>query len=444
MYENFVHLLIYFIFIIIRAICYTSNKKFIFLHIKSCVRLKKVVKFGLLKGGLKMPAKKEYIFLILGAFIVAVLCGGVGALFSHTLKVANSAFENYDWLLYLLPIGGVLTVSIFKALKVEGKNIRTVFSDIKNDGETPFLLSCAMFIGTAITQFVGGSAGKEGAALQIGSGISSPIARYLKLRQDNHKTLLLCGMVAMFSAVFTVPLTALAFGIEIIYISRKFYFKAVLPLAISSYGAFFIAKLLGVHPERFMLSEIPKFDLVTFFKTTSVVLTCAVVCVLFCLMLHSSSDLFKKVFKNPYIRIIVGGVLIIMLTLVVGNTDYNGGGMHIIEKVIKTGSVVYVAFAFKMFFTAITNASGFKGGEIVPALFVGATLGAAMGNLVGINPSFAAAVGMVTLFCGATKCTIAAFLLGFEFFGLGGIGYFAFASIISRAITANIGLYTTE
>ena len=392
----------------------------------------------------KEKAKKEYILLLLGAVITAVLCGVVGALFSHTLKLANNTFAKYGWLVYLLPLGGVLTVLIFNVLKVEGKNIHTVFSDVKNDGETPFLLSCAIFIGTAITQLVGGSAGKEGAALQIGSGISSPVARYLKIHKDNHKTLLLCGMTAMFSAVFTVPLTALAFGLEIIYISRKFYVKAVLPLAISSYGAFFTAKLLGVHPERFTLPEIPNFTSSAFLKTSAVIFACAVACVLFCLTLHILRKLFKKVFKNPYIRIIVGGVLVIMLTLVVGNTDYNGGGMHIIEKVIKTGSVGYFAFAFKMIFTAITNASGFKGGEIVPALFVGATLGAAMGNLVGINPSFAAAVGMVSLFCGSTKCVVAALLLGFEFFGISGIGYFALAVVLSRVITANIGLYTDE
>lgn len=392
----------------------------------------------------KETTKKEYLLLMLGAVIISVLCGGVGALFSHTLKLANNTFANCFWLVYLLPLGGVLTVLLFNTLKLQDKNILTVFSDVKNDGETPFLLSCAIFIGTAITQLVGGSAGKEGAALQIGSGISSPIARYLKLRQDNHKTLLLCGMVAMFSAVFTLPLTALAFGLEIIYISRKFYFMSALPLAISSYGAFFTAKLLGVHPERFILSEIPKFNSVTFIKTLTVILACAAACMLFCLTLHTSSNLFKKVLKNPYIRIMVGGILILLLTLIVGNTDYNGGGMHIIEKVLKTGSVVYAAFAFKILFTAITNASGFKGGEIVPALFVGATLGATMGNLIGINPIFAAAIGMVTLFSGSTKCTVAALFLGFEFFGIGGIGYFALATVISRLITINIGLYTSK
>lgn len=392
----------------------------------------------------KENAKKEYVLLMLGAVITAGLCGVVGALFSHTLRLANAAFASCGWLMYLLPLGGVLTVLLFKVLKVEGKNIHTVFSDVKNDGDPPFLLSCAMFIGTAVTQLVGGSAGKEGAALQIGSSISSPLARYLKLRRDNHKVLLLCGMTAMFSAVFTLPFTALAFGLEIIYISRKFYLRAVLPLAVSSYGAFFTARLLGVHPERFSLSEIPKFTASAFVKTAAVVLACAVACVLFCLILHVSSNAFKKVFKNSFIRIILGGVLIIVLTLLVGNTDYNGGGMHIIEKIIKTGSAAYGAFALKMLFTAVTNASGFKGGEIVPALFVGAALGAVVGGLAGIDPSFAAAVGMVSLFCGATKCTVAALLLGFECFGIGGIGYFALAAVFSRVITANVGLYTAE
>ena len=390
----------------------------------------------------KENAKKEYLFLLLGAVITSVLCGGVGALFAHTLKFANNTFLSFNWLIYLLPLGGILTVLLFKLLKLEGKNIHTVFSDVKNDGETPFLLSVAIFIGTAITQFFGGSAGKEGAALQIGSGIASPIAHKLKLRQNNHKILLLCGMTAMFSAVFTAPLTALAFGLEIIYISRKFYLKAVLPLAVSSLSAYGVALLLGVHPERFVLHALPKFSAVSFLKIAGLILVCAAVCILFCLALHLTGNLFKKLFKNTYLRVIIGGVLVIGLTVLVGNNDYNGGGMHVIERVIETGSVFYFAFLFKIIFTAITNASGFKGGEIVPALFVGATLGAVLGGILGLPPSFAAAVGMVTLFCGATKCTVAAFMLGLEFFGMGGIGYFALAAVLSRAVTANIGLYT--
>ncbi len=405
-----------------------------------------MVQFELLKKGEykmeKANVKKEYLLLLLGAVITAVLCGGVGALFSYTLKFANLAFAKFNWLVFLLPLGGVLTVLIFKFLKLDGKNIHTVFSDVKNDGETPLLLSLAVFAGTAITQLFGGSAGKEGAALQIGSGISSPIAHFLRLRHQNHKALLLCGMAAVFSAVFTTPLTALAFGLEIVYISRKFYFKAILPLFISSFGAYGIARLLGVHPERFSLGTLPKFNTLTFLKYTLIILICAVGCIAFCLAIRFVSVLFKKLFKNAYLRIIVGGILIILLTVLVGNNDYNGGGMAVIERVLKTGSTVYFAFAFKILFTAVTDAAGFKGGEIVPALFVGATLGAVMGGLLGLPPSFAAAVGMITLFCGATKCTVAALMLGVELFGINGVGYFALASVLSRAITANIGLYT--
>ncbi len=390
----------------------------------------------------KQNVKKEYLLLLLGSVIVAVLCGGVGALFSYTLKFANWAFANFNWLVFLLPLGGILTVGLFKALRLDGKNIHTVFSDVKDDGETPFLLSIAVFMGTAITQLFGGSAGKEGAALQIGSGISSPIAHYLKLRHQNHKALLLCGMTAMFSAVFTAPLTALAFGLEIVYISRKFYLKAVLPLAVSSFGAYGVARALGVHPERFSIGALPKFSTLTFLKSALVILICAVGCIVFCLAIQGVSLLFKKLFENVYYKIIAGGVLIILLTVLVGNTDYNGGGMAVIERVLKTGGTFYFAFALKIIFTAITNGAGFKGGEIVPALFVGATLGAVAGGFLGLPPVFAAAVGMVTLFGGATKCTVAALMLGVEFFGLQGVGYFVLASALARAVTANIGLYT--
>lgn len=390
----------------------------------------------------KQANKKEYWLLLLGSVIIAILCGGVGALFSYTLKFANLAFAKFNWLIFLLPLGGVLTVLIFKFLKLDGKNIHTVFSDVKNDGETPFLLSIAVFVGTALTQLFGGSAGKEGAALQIGGGISSPVAHWLGLRHQNHKALLLCGMSAVFSAVFTTPLTALAFGLEIVYISRKFYFKAVLPLFISSFGAYGIARILGVHPERFSLGTLPKFSTSVFLKSTLIVLICAAGCIVFCLAIQGVSLLFKKLLKNAYLRIISGGILIILLTLLVDNIDYNGGGMAVIERVLQTGTTVYWAFALKILFTAITNAAGYKGGEIVPALFVGATLGAAVGTVLGVSPIFAAAIGMITLFSGSTKCTAAALMLGVELFGIHGVGYFALAAVLSRAITAKIGLYT--
>ncbi len=390
---------------------------------------------------MKTTNKKEYLLLLLASLLIAVLCGGAGVIFSHTLKFANSLFADFSWLVFLLPLGGVLTVFIYKLLKLEKQNVNTVFGAIKENDKLSFLLAPAVFVCTAITQLFGGSAGKEGAALQIGGAVAFPLAKHFKLKDDNYKILLLCGMTAVFSAVFTTPLTALAFGLEIIFISRKFYLKAALPLMVSSYLAYYISKLMGVHSESFKIDVLPEFGASTFFKAVLVIIICSAASIAFCFALEGGEVFFKKLFKNEYIRIIVGGVLLIILTLIVKNSNYNGGGMHIIEQVLKTGHTVYWAFALKILFTVITNSAGFKGGEIVPALFVGVTLGAAVGNVIGLPPVFAAALGMVALFSSTTKCTVAALMLSVEFFGLDGVEFFVISAILSRVLTFKIGIF---
>ena len=215
----------------------------------------------------KANTKKEYLLLLLGAVLTAVFCGLTGALFCYALKFANVCFSKFNWLVYILPLGGLLTVLIYKLLRVERLDIHCVFDAVKTEGKVNFRLAPAVFIGTVITQLLGGSAGKEGAALQMGGGIGSVVSRSLRLRGEKYKILLLSGMSAVFAAVFTLPLTALAFGLEIIFVSRKFYFKAILPLAISTFGAYGIARLLGVPQEDFNIGEVPAFNVITFLKT---------------------------------------------------------------------------------------------------------------------------------------------------------------------------------
>lgn len=389
----------------------------------------------------KVNSKKEYLLLLSGAMLTAVLCGGVGALFYHTLKFANTTFKQYDWLLFLLPIGGLLTVLIYNTFKLGKTDINCVLNSVRTNDKIDLRLAPAVFVGTVITQLLGGSAGKEGAALQIGGSMASAIARFLKLSDEKYKILLLCGMSAVFASVFTLPFTALAFGLEIVFISRKFYFKAILPLSIATLGGYGVAMLLGVHPERFSIGALPQFSALCFAKSVLLVLVCSVACIAFCMALQGADILFHRLLKNNYVRIVVGGGIIILLTLIIGKTDYNGGGMHIIEYLLGGGQTVLWAFALKILFTAVTNASGFKGGEIVPALFIGATLGSAMAGVLGLPTVFGAALGMVTLFCGATKCMVAALFLGFEFFGLSGCGYFLLSIIIAQIVTGNIGIF---
>ena len=356
--------------------------------------------------------KKEYAILLLSTIIIAVLCGGIGSLFVYTLKTANSLFLKYNWLLFILPLGGILSVWLCNTLKVSNQNTSTVFMAAKGQKRVSPLLSVAAFLGTTITQLFGGSAGKEGASLQIGGSIASPIAKLFKIKDENGNILLLCGMTAVFSAVFMLPLTALAFALEIVFISRKFYFKAIVPLAVSSYGAYYVSYFLGTKHEKFSLGKLPQLGFNNILRVIAVIIICCGGCVAFCYTLKYTERLFEKLFKNCYLRIAVGGALIISLTFLVDNRDYNGGGMHIIEHVLNGGQTVAYAFALKILFTAITDASGFKGGEIIPALFIGATLGATVGGLIGLPTVFCAALGMVVLYCGGTKCMVSALFLG--------------------------------
>ena len=147
--------------------------------------------------------------------------------------------------------------------------------------------------------------------------------------------------------------------------------------------------------------------------------------------------------KNRYVRIFVGGCAIVLLTMLVGNNDYNGAGMHTIEHAIE-GHVVPEAFLLKMLFTALTIGAGYKGGEIVPTFFVGATFGCLMGQFIGLSPSFCAAIGMISLFCGVTNSPISTLLISFELFGYEGMPYYLLAIAFSYMLSGYYGLYSSQ
>ncbi len=377
------------------------------------------------------------------AIVVGGVCGVVGTGFAKSIDLVTDFRENHNWLYFLLPLGGIVIVGLYKLLKVEYLGTNDVFESTQTDKKVPILLAPAIFISSAITHLLGGSAGREGAALQLGGSISSFIARGLKLKEDNRRIITTCGMGALFSALFGTPLTAFIFAIEIVQIG-SFCSSAIFPALISSITAHKISTLLGVHPERFLVLNIPKFNLLVILKVLSIAILGAVISIVFCNVMYLSKFAFKKHFKNPYIRILIGGGIIIILTLLVGNFDYNGGGMNIINRVFESGEVRPPAFAFKIIFTAITIGSGFKGGEIIPTIFIGATFGGAFGNLIGLSTDLSAAVGVSALFCGVTNCPLATLFLAFELFGANGIIYYAITVAISFVLSGKCSLYSKQ
>lgn len=376
------------------------------------------------------------------AVIVGTVCGLTGTAFHMGIHEAEVLRTAHPWLLYCLPVAGLAIVGWYRLLKAEGLGTNDVIEAVHHGKPLTILLLPAIFVGTMLTHLCGGSAGREGAALQMGGTVGRNVGRLFRLDDRDLRTATLCGMAAFFSALFGTPLAASVFAIVVISIG-VLYHAAFIPCLTASLVAFWISVKLGVEPTRFTITA-PGFHAVTMVQVSILAVGCALVALIFCKILHGTEHLLKKRLPNPWLRVVVGGVAVIALTLLCGTRDYNGAGMSVITAAVEQGTVRPEAFLLKMIFTAVTLAAGFKGGEVVPSFFVGAAFGCAVGPLLGLPAGFAAAVGLVAVFCGVTNCPLASIFLSVELFGDGGLLYFAIACAISYVLSGYDGLYSSQ
>lgn len=380
---------------------------------------------------------------IIFAIIVGITVGLCGTAFYFALSLVTVLRTQNSWLIFLLPLGGVGIVAMYRILHNEkdtGTNL--VISAIHSDDELPFRMAPLIFVSTLITHLFGGSAGREGAALQMGGSIGNALGRLFRFDDKDKHVMIMCGMSAAFSALFGTPMAAAILPMEMVSVGVMYYI-ALVPCVISSLIAHGIAYSFGVSNEMFIIRSIPKFRIISSIEISVLAILCALVSILFCVLLHKSEDLYKRFFANPYARAIVGGCIIIVLTLLVGNQDYNGTGINIIAHCIN-GTVRPEAFLLKMIFTALTLGAGYKGGEIVPSFFTGAAFGCLFGNLLGFSPTLCTAVGMTAVFCGVTNCPITSLLISFELFGYDGMPYFLLATALSYMLSGYFGLYRSQ
>ena len=399
----------------------------------------------------KIRSLAENVWAYIAAFlrwgVLGLLVGGlggfVGALFAKSVAWATAMRGANPWLLYLLPVGGLAIVGVYKLCRVSGVGTNEVFEGVRSNKGVSILLAPAIFLGTTITHLLGGSAGREGAALQIGGSVATFFGKLFRLNEEDRHILTMCGMSGVFAAVFGTPMAACVFAIEVVSVGR-FCTSALFPCIVSSASAYALALVMGVAPEHFLVENVPAFDISTMWRVLVIAILCAVASMLFCWAMHSGAKLFKKLFKNEFLRAAVGGIVVILLTLLVGTRAYNGGGMDVIERIFEEGVVRPEAFLLKIIFTSITIGAGFKGGEIVPSFFIGATFGCLFGNLTGFEPSLCTAVGMISLFCGVTNCPITSLLISFELFGYDGMPYFLLAIPFSYMLSGYFGLYRSQ
>lgn len=377
------------------------------------------------------------------SIIVGTIVGLCGIAFFYGLSFVTLLRNQNPWLIYLLPFGGLSIVLIYRLLRNEkdtGTNL--VISAIHSNDELPLRMAPLIFISTLITHLFGGSAGREGAALQMGGSIGNALGKLFHFDEKDKHVMIMCGMSAAFSALFGTPMAAAIFSMEMVSVGVMYYI-ALVPCIISSLVAHGLALYFGVSNEMFLITKVPDFTVINSVKISILAILCGLVSILFCIILHKSEEYYKKFFKNPYLRIFVGGCIIIVLTLLVGSQKYNGTGISMIEQCID-GTTPWEAFLLKIIFTALTLGAGYKGGEIVPSLFIGASFGCLFGNILNFDPTLCSAIGMTAVFCGVTNCPITSLLISFELFGYDGMPYFLLAIGFSYMFSGYFGLYRSQ
>ena len=396
------------------------------------------VRFNLLRAW-------RYVFTLLRWVVIAAVTGGIGGLvgtaFHLSVEKVTQLRDAHDWMIFLLPVGGLLIAGMYKLAHLENAGTDVVIDAVRSKHSVPILLSPLIFVSTVITHLCGGSAGREGAALQLGGSIGAQVGRWFRLDEKDMHLVTLCGMSGVFSALFGTPLTATIFALEVISVGVVYY-SGIVPCLISALIAYGISLLFHLEPVRFAIPELPLYTWHSVGKVVLMAALCAALSIGFCLLMTFIHKSAEKFFKNAFLRAAVGGCLLILLSLLFPK-DYNGAGMGIIERAIGGEAIPY-AFLMKMLFTAITIGFGFKGGEIVPTFFIGATFGCTVGSLLGLPPGFGAAIGLVALFCGVVNCPIASVFLSIELFGAEGLLYFAVACAFSFALSGYFGLYSSQ
>ena len=394
---------------------------------------------------LRKPYK--FVRIVVRWCILSVIMGTVGgllgAVFHHALHFVTHVRSEHNWLIFLLPLGGLLTVLIYRHPSMKGNKGTNEMIEATLDGHpvSP-MVAPSIFCATALTHLFGGSGGREGAALQLGGSAASFLAERFHLQKSNRKILVTAGMSSVFAGLFGTPLTAMLFCMEFASVGTIFS-PDLLPCFLAAFTASRISLALGVHAETYLLTQAFSMTLGTSWRYLILAVLVSLLGITMCTVFHKAEHLAAHHLPNPFVRIAVGGALITVMTLLVGDHRFNGAGMDMALNAV-AGNADWYSFILKMLFTAVTLAAGFKGGEIVPTFCIGATFGCVLGGLLGLDPGMSAALSLVGLFCCATNAPLASIMLSVEMFGGLNIHLFAFVCVICFVLSGNFGLYASQ
>lgn len=376
------------------------------------------------------------------AILIGVVCGLAGAAFNAATALAAASFHQHGWLLYLLPAAGLLIVFLYHHFASEVPGTDTLIEACQTGQSVRLHQAPVVFVSTCLTHLCGGSAGRTGAALQIGGDLGNQIGRRLHLDADDMKAATMIGMAACFSVLFGTPLASSVFVVLMIHVGVILH-AVLYPALLASLLACGINASFGFAPLRYAL-EVPDFTLFMALKVMGLGILCGLLASFFLHVLHGVRHAYQKYLPGPRLRIVVGGFLVVLVTLLSGSRSFNGSGMALAREAILSQQALPWAFLLKILLTALTMGAGYQGGEVAPSFVIGATFGCVIGPLLGLPAGFAAALGMMGVFSGVTNCPLATILLALEIFQGKGYLSMALVCILSSLCSGYSSLYSRQ
>jgi H+/Cl- antiporter ClcA len=376
---------------------------------------------------------------------VGVACGIASAIFLVLLERATHFRESHEYVVYTLPVAGIAIGFLYErwGKPIKGGNNLVLDTIHEDTPQIPFRMAPMVLIGTVLTHVFGGSAGREGTAVQMGASLADAIAHGLRVTKDMRRRLLAAGVAGGFGSVFGTPIAGTVFGMEVVSVGRIEY-DAFLPALVASIVGDFVTRHLGVVHTPYPHIAPVELTPAVLGKLCVIGVAMALATVAFVELTHRLKGLLEKKVHRLPLRMFLGGITVVVMWKLIGTSDYLGLGVPMIVRSFSDPNLPWFAFAAKLVFTAVTLAAGFLGGEVTPLFFVGTTLGSVLARLLGLPIELGAGVGLAAVFGAAANTPIALSIMAVELLGAAAFPHVMIVTVIAYILTGHRGIYPSQ